>query len=236
MKNFQSFFICDENNKLILARQFIPMTKQKLLEFSSIFFVNYSLNKQTNFFDFPKQNLRFLYLKENPKIFLVLVSNLASNNYLESFEVLKLLKKSIKDICKEENLQLTEEKIKANFLDLILSIDDITNNYARQETNYSNLIQSRNMESFNERDFKRELKIKEDKAIANIYKGIEEIETLKRNNLYVDTSVSKESIETDLRQKEEIEQVKNALGMKIKEQLLQRALLRRQEEMQLSKI
>jgi hypothetical protein len=228
MKNLISLLICKEDNKIILARQFVSMTKQTLLEYSGHFYKNFQYHKDKNCFDLDGK--RFSYFKIET-IFLILISN-SNFNIFETFEILKLIKRSLFDICKEG---INEETIKQNYINIIMSVDDIVTSYSRQEHNYSNLIQARTMESFNERDFNRELKAKEELALSNIYKGIEEIEALKRNNLYITNSVSKESLEKDLLKQEQEEEIKQTIGLKLKEQLLQRALIRRQEELQLSK-
>ena len=124
-------------------------------------------------------------------------------NIFEGLEILKLIYRFIADICNLNTIskvgdekQVHDEiinKLKIKGIDIILGVDDIVNPIiGKQESNISNVKLNLKMDSEFEKEFSLIQKDKEDKARYNIVKGIEEIEKLKKQNLYVNNSVSSE--------------------------------------------
>lgn len=236
MKKLITFFICRDDNKVVLARQFQSMTKQQLFEYSGHFYKNIGYHKDKSSFEYGECSYVYMIVEG---LYLVLVGNNQSNIF-ESSSTLKTIYRRICDICKEGGI--TEDGVKINAYDIILSVDDITSRYGADETNYSELVKSSKMESFDEKDYLKAQKEKEDIAKANIVKGVEEIELMKRENRYVGNAVSSEvffgqkEAEEEVRNLEREHQARMRAGMNLRDHLIQRLMMRKEEELRMSRI
>jgi hypothetical protein len=79
--------ICNKNGKILIARQFIPITKIKLEEYIANFpkLIDQSSGKQSNFIE--TDQIRYVY-QPMEKLFLVLIT-LKNSNILEDIEVIR---------------------------------------------------------------------------------------------------------------------------------------------------
>lgn len=88
-------------------------------------------------------------------------------------------------------IEINEESIKINACDIILGIDDIITNSQREDTNLNLIKQNLKMDSQEEKAFNKNKKKKEEKAKDDMVKKMYEIEQMKKNNTYVNNSVSR---------------------------------------------
>ncbi len=263
-----SFFICNTtsntttttSSKIILARQYVnTISKRQLFEYATFFTHNLKNNnnssQQKNTFNINdidnshsnnRKNKTFLYQTLNsPDLYIVLLTT-TDCNYIEYIPILKLIHRNIINIAKLQDISditLITNKIKLNAFDIIHLVDDIVNpHFGKQEDNMMKLNSSLKMESQNEKEFSLVMKEKENKAMDNIVKGIEEIEILKQHNLYKDNSVSNEDF--DNANKEANGVLGKALGIQgrfiqglnLKQHIMDRLEQnRREEEMRMSK-
>ena len=236
-----NFFITNNKSKLILARQFIHMTKRELFEHCSLFVRNIDKDGNTtkNNFEVDENSYRFIYQTFHiSNLYLVLVTK-NTFNIFEALDIHKSIHRVISDLCSKVSISGNEEEketmiiseIKSIAYDIILSIDDIVNNVSgKEEINLAKIKLNLKMESIDEKHFAIEKREKEDKARDNIVKGMEEIERLKRDHMYVDNSVSSEVIET-----KNYNRARNtSSGMNLKELLIQRLTQERQDQIRLS--
>lgn len=239
-------FITSKNKKLILARPFIKLSKRELLHFVGLFwrFLDQDENNKKNYFDLreDESDIRFVYQTfQINEIYLVVMTSDNLNLFM-GLDLLKALHKSINQTLNEykQEDQLIN-KIKERAYDLFFLIDDIVNPFCGLEvTDWSTLKNQSSMESKNEKEFTIIKKEKEDRAREDMIKGMEEIERLKRENRFVDNSISSEKIEQQNIQRQEvlneiINNTRRSAGMNLKERLIQRILHNREEEMRIGK-
>lgn len=190
----KSFLISNGTSKIILARQFVKMTRQEVQALHSAFIVNLSAAKEENINSFSVNNLFYLYHKFSDKIYFVLITE-SDYNPIEANNILKSITTFISSITTNSSLPINET-IKKNSFDIILSVDDIINPVLGDErVSQSKLKQSLKMESFEAEYFNKKQQEKIDNAHQQLVKGIEEIERLKYENKYTPNSISHEDIE-----------------------------------------
>jgi hypothetical protein len=200
--------------KTLIARQFVEMGKKELFEHISYFNRYFNENKSKN--NFEMNSNRFIYMQMY-NCYLILICH-TDFNFLEGLEILKQIYKIIADICEKDSAEF-HIKVKKNACDIILALDDIiTLFYNRDGSKCTS--ESIKMYSFAEKEYNEKKHEKEEKAKENIIKGIEEINRLKRENKYVNTSVSSEvkpepKVEVAVRQPQ---------GMDLREVLMQRLI------------
>jgi hypothetical protein len=234
-----SFFIINNKSKLILARQFVRISKRQLLEHSSYFVRKIDLeeNKDKNYFDLQDNKIRYLYQTlQNNNLYVVLVTS-EQFNIFESLQLLKNIHRLVQDICSDQNSEENVvNKIKENYIDIIHSVDDLVNMLnGREEALVPKVKSNLKMESVEEKHFIIEQKIKEDKAKEKMITEMEEIERLRRDNMYYDNSVSNEVIENREKNKITIpRELVRMTGMNLKDLLLKRLNNSRGDEIQMS--
>lgn len=264
-----SFFIITKQGKVILARQFLKISKRELFEFSSLFIRSLDINENLSKNNFQigdvdktklnnKNNHRFVYQTLHTNSFFIVLMTSEKFNLFQSLDVLKLIHRCISDLCHftsgrnsfiESNAEYNDndagiiDKIKLNAYDIIMLVDDIVNPYAgKEETNPVKVNSNLKMDSIDEKAYSLVLKDKEDKARESMIKGMEEIEYLKRQNLYVNNSVSSDVFDkpnntnTRGRDLEDIDNTgRRMIGLNLKERLIQRLIEQREEEVRMSK-
>ena len=187
----KTFFISNGDNKIILARQFIPMTREELETYHTAFLVGLlkkktkNLNLKTSFNLFDKSyGVYYPYKLTNSKIYFVLISEI-NFNPIELSKSLKTITTFITSIITNNiNVKGNEGKneidiIKDNAFDVIFAIDDIINPILGNEgISQSKIIRNLKMKSTEE---EYALKLKNEKieeAHKKLLKGMEEIERL----------------------------------------------------------
>lgn len=260
--NVISFFISDDKSKVLLARQFGYITKKALFENISYFHRNLdnAENKNKTNFVYLERNNRYIYMRisesnintnkestksEGQTLLFVLITK-SSFSIFESNEILKMIYRLMIDICSEG---LNSIQIKQKAYDIVLGVDDIVNfSQGRDETNLSNLKSSQKMESNDAKVFDQLQKEKEGKAREKMIKEMETIDRLKRENRYIDNSISSEYIKQKEELQEQINQeamvtesIINSLvnhskkqGMNLHERFSQRLMQQKEEELRVS--
>jgi hypothetical protein len=263
-----SFFVTTKKAKVILSRQFTTMTKREMFEHCSLFSRN--LEKENNInknnfeisiseYENNKNDIngyRYTYQTLHSKnLYLVLVS-INSFNFFETVEISKLIHRGITDICSLSMIVLDDQSgeaevvkaIKNNALDIILAVDDMVNPVnGKDEFNYTKVKLNLKMDSEHEKEFSILQREKEDKQKENMVKGMEEIEQLKRENRYVDNSISSEYVEN---RNNIVNSIMNSLnsmnqnvvtirtsstGLNLKDRFIQRIIQQREAEIQMGK-
>ena len=203
----KTFFISNGENKIILARQFIPMTREELETYHTAFLVGLlkkktkNLNLKTSFNLFDKSyGIYYPYKLSNSKIYFVLISEI-NFNPIELSKSLKTITTFITSIITNNiNVKGNEGKneidiIKDNAFDIIFAVDDIINPILGNEgISQSKIIQNLKMKSTEE---EYALKLKNEKieeAHKKLIKGMEEIERLKYENKYIQNGITNETL------------------------------------------
>ena len=203
----KTFFISNGENKIILARQFIPMTREELETYHTAFLVGLlkkktkKINIKTSFNLFDKSyGIYYPYKLSNSKIYFVLISEI-NFNPIELSKSLKTITTFITSIITNNiNVKGNEGKneidiIKDNAFDIIFAIDDIINPILGNEgISQSKIIQNLKMKSTEE---EYALKLKNEKieeAHKKLIKGMEEIERLKYENKYIQNGITNETL------------------------------------------
>ena len=203
----KTFFISNGDNKIILARQFIPMTREELETYHTAFLVGLlkkktkNLNLKTSFNLFDKSyGVYYPYKLTNSKIYFVLISEM-NFNPIELSKSLKTITTFITSLITNNiNVKGNEGKneidiIKDNAFDIIFAIDDIINPILGNEgISQSKIIQNLKMKSTEE---EYALKLKNEKieeAHKKLIKGMEEIERLKYENKYIQNGITNETL------------------------------------------
>ena len=90
--------ICDKNGRILLARQFVPITKLKLEEYMANFpkLIDQSHGKQCTFIE--TDSIRYVY-QPMEKLFLVLITSKGSN-IIEDIEVIRQMQQVVVNQCK----------------------------------------------------------------------------------------------------------------------------------------
>ena len=85
--------VCNKNGKILLARQFIPISRLKLEEYMANFpkLIDQSQGKQCNFIE--TDQIRYVY-QPMEKLFLVLITSKCSN-IIEDIEVIRLMQQVV---------------------------------------------------------------------------------------------------------------------------------------------
>ena len=203
----KTFFISNGENKIILARQFIPMTREELETYHTAFLVGLlkkktkKINIKTSFNLFDKSyGIYYPYKLSNSKIYFVLISEI-NFNPIELSKSLKTITTFITSIITNNiNVKGNEGKneidiIKDNAFDIIFAVDDIINPILGNEgISQSKIIQNLKMKSTEE---EYALKLKNEKieeAHKKLIKGMEEIERLKYENKYIQNGITNETL------------------------------------------
>ena len=203
----KTFFISNGDNKIILARQFIPMTREELETYHTAFLVGLlkkktkNLNLKTSFNLFDKSyGVYYPYKLTNSKIYFVLISEM-NFNPIELSKSLKTITTFITSLITNNiNVKGNEGKneidiIKDNAFDIIFAVDDIINPILGNEgISQSKIIQNLKMKSTEE---EYALKLKNEKieeAHKKLIKGMEEIERLKYENKYIQNGITNETL------------------------------------------
>lgn len=212
----KSFIISDGESKIILARQFMSISKQQLQSMHTQFLVEiFTKSKQSNKSEstiFIKDNNRYLYTPFNDNIYLILITE-AQFNIIESREILKSIKVFINGLTVQDQSQNSKAIIKAKALDIILAIDDIVNPILGNEgISQAKIKEYLKMYSIEQSNYEREKQSKIQKAHDDLVKGMEEIERQKYNNNYRSNSVTNEDIEKRNEEAENEQRIINAIN------------------------
>ena len=192
-----SITICNKTSKIIFARQFIEITRKALEEHIVLFSRNIDLVKDSTSIETDKG--RYLYIRmEN--LYLVLITT-KDSNIIEDMEVLKLAHRIISDLCGN---RFNEIYLIDNGFEIALAFDDLVNYGYREGINMMQIKQFLLMDSFEEKEFRKQQETKEKAAKKHFDIRMREIEAAKRDkNYFSDAIGSSETMQLGGRQDED---------------------------------
>jgi hypothetical protein len=156
-----SVVICNKNARIIFARQFFNITRMDLEEYIVQFSRGVDSCKEITHFESNK--VRYIFIPID-SLYLILITT-KNSNIIEDTEILKLIYRLIQDLCGAIN----SESIVTNAFEIMLGIDDIVSLGYRNSVNLGQIKQYLQMESIEEKEFKRKKREQEmavQKALA----------------------------------------------------------------------
>ena len=157
-----SVVICDRSAKIIFARQFFNISRMDLEEYIIQFSRGVDSCKEITHFESDK--VRYIFIPIDT-FYLILITT-KNSNIIEDTEILKLIYRLIQDLC----YSINQESIIENSFEIMLGIDDIVSLGYRNSVNLGQIKQYLQMESAEEKEFKRK---KEEQELA-VQKALEE--------------------------------------------------------------
>ena len=157
-----SVVICNKNARIVFARQFFNISRMDLEEYIVQFSRGVDTCKEITHFESDK--VRYIFIPIDT-FYLILITT-KNSNIIEDTEILKLIYRLIQDLCDSIN----QESIIKNAFEIMLGIDDIVSLGYRNGVNLGQIKQYLQMESAEEKEFKRK---KEEQELA-VQKALEE--------------------------------------------------------------
>ena len=157
-----SVVICDRSAKIIFARQFFNISRMDLEEYIIQFSRGVDSCKEITHFESDK--VRYIFIPIDT--FYLILFTTKNSNIIEDTEILKLIYRLIQDLC----YSINQESIVENAFEIMLGIDDIVSLGYRNSVNLGQIKQYLQMESAEEKEFKRK---KEEQELA-VQKALEE--------------------------------------------------------------
>jgi hypothetical protein len=162
--------VCDKKGKIIVARQFVDVSKLKMEEYISTF--PKLIESESQCTHVETDSVRYVYLPIED-LYLVLITN-KNSNIIEDTEILRQLQKILLKICSKE---VSSKQVSKHAFDLILSFDDlITLNGYRDSVTMTQLDAYLDMDSTDEKMHKKMRMIREKEAKEIAKKQQKEIE------------------------------------------------------------
>ena len=149
--------ICSKSGKILIARQFVAISRIKMEEYIANFPKLIESGRQTTHIE--TDVIRYVFVPID-KLFLVLITN-KNSNIIEDLEVLRQLNQVV---VHHSNQNIDEKLVLKKAFDLILSFDDVITLGYRESVQMSQLEAYLEMDSTDERIFKQQQKIREDEA------------------------------------------------------------------------
>ncbi|CDW88783.1 coatomer subunit delta [Stylonychia lemnae] len=178
--------ICNKNGKILVARQFIPITRLKLEEYMANFPKLIESGKQCTHIE--TESIRYVYLPME-KLFLVLITN-KNSNIIEDLEVIRLLHQVVIQQCQQG---LDDKVVMKKAFDLILTFDDVISCGHRESVTMPQLESYLEMDSTDEKMHKKMQLIREAEAREFAKKQQKEISKRKHDPAYKDNMKSMSS-------------------------------------------
>jgi len=157
-----SVVICDKRAKIVFARQFFNISRMDLEEYIVQFSRGVDSCKEITHFESDK--VRYIFIPIDT-FYLILITT-KNSNIIEDTEILKLIYRLILDLCGT----IDQETIVENAFEIMLGVDDIVSLGYRNAVNLGQIKQYLQMESAEEKEFKRR---KEEQERA-VQKALEE--------------------------------------------------------------
>ena len=151
-----SLVICNKNARIIFARQFFNITRMDLEEYIVQFSRGVDSCKEITHFESDK--VRYLFIPID-SLYLILITT-KNSNIIEDTEILKLIYRLIQDLCGK----ISSESIVENAFEIMLGIDDIVSLGYRNSVNLGQIKQYLQMESIEEKEYKRKKREQEEKV------------------------------------------------------------------------
>lgn len=184
-----SIVICSKTAKVIFARQFVPMTRRELEEYVVQFSRGIDSCKDITHFESDK--VRYLFIPIDT-FFLILITSRTSN-IIEDTEILKLIYRLVQDVCGAVDY----ESITKNAFELMMGVDDIVCLGYRSGANIAQVKQYMQMESLEEKEFKRRKLEQERKVQRDLNEKSKEFDKLRREKKFMTNAISSSNFVKD---------------------------------------
>ena len=139
---------------------------------------------------FESDKVRFIFIPID-SYFLILITS-KNSNIIEDTEILKLIYRLIQDLCQG---QINYDSIIENSYEIMLGIDDIACLGYRNGINIIQIKQYLQMESLEEKEFKRKKLEQERRVQRELYEKSKEFDRLKREKKFMNDAISSSNFE-----------------------------------------
>ena len=139
---------------------------------------------------FESDKVRFIFIPID-SYFLILITS-KNSNIIEDSEILKLIYRLIQDLCQG---QINYDSIIENSYEIMLGIDDIACLGYRNGINIIQIKQYLQMESLEEKEFKRKKLEQERRVQRELYEKSKEFDRLKREKKFMNDAISSSNFE-----------------------------------------
>ena len=180
-----SVVISTKTAKLIFARQFVPITRRELEEYVVQFSRGIDSCKDITHFESDK--VRYLFIPID-SFFLVLITS-KNSNIIEDTEILKLIYRLVQDVCGS----IDYNSMTLNAFELMIGVDDIVCLGYRSGVNIAQVKQYMQMESLEEKEFKRKKLEQEKKVQRDLNEKGREFDKLRREKKFMTDAISSSS-------------------------------------------
>lgn len=180
-----SVVISTKTAKLIFARQFVPITRRELEEYVVQFSRGIDSCKDITHFESDK--VRYLFIPIDA-FFLVLITS-KNSNIIEDTEILKLIYRLVQDVCGS----IDYNSVTLNAFELMIGVDDIVCLGYRNGVNIAQVKQFMQMESLEEKEFKRRKLEQEKKVQRDLNEKSKEFDKLRREKKFMTDAISSSS-------------------------------------------
>ena len=178
-----SVVICDRSAKIIFARQFFNISRMDLEEYIIQFSRGVDSCKEITHFESDK--VRYLFIPIDT-FYLILITT-KNSNIIEDTEILKLIYRLIQDLC---NGQINYDSIIENSYEIMLGIDDIACLGYRNGINIAQVKQFLQMESLEEKEFKRKKLEQERRVQKELYEKSKEFDRMRKEKKFMNDAIS----------------------------------------------
>ena len=180
-----SVVICNKNARIIFARQFFNITRMDLEEYVVQFSRGVDSCKEITHFESDKVRYIFIPIES---LYLILITT-KNSNIIEDTEILKLIYRLIQDLCGSIN----NESIIENAFEIMLGVDDIVSLGYRNSVNLGQIKQYLQMESIEEKEFKRKKREQELRVQKELAEKGREFDKQRREKKFNSEAISSSS-------------------------------------------
>ncbi len=180
-----SVVICNKSAKIIFARQFFNISRMDLEEYIVQFSRGVDSCKEITHFESDK--VRYIFIPIDT-FYLILITT-KNSNIIEDTEILKLIYRLIQDLCGSIN----NESIIENAFEIMLGVDDIVSLGYRNSVNLGQIKQYLQMESIEEKEFKRKKREQEEKVKKELAEKGREFDKQRREKKFNSEAISSSS-------------------------------------------
>jgi coatomer subunit delta len=174
-----SILVCNNQAKLILARQFVEITRKELEEHTVVF--NRLLHNDKDSTIIESEKNRYLYIHCESD-YIVLVTS-KDSNVIEDMEILKLAYRLISDVCSGK---ISDSEIISNAFEIVLGLDDIVSLGMFDGVNLMQIKQFLEMDSAEEKEYRKQQLEREKAAAEHLRVSMQAIEKDRKNKPYLD--------------------------------------------------
>ena len=180
-----SVVICNKNARIIFARQFFNISRMDLEEYIVQFSRGVDSCKEITHFESEKVRYIFIPIES---LYLILITT-KNSNIIEDTEILKLIYRLIQDLCGS----IDNDSIVENAFEIMLGVDDIVSLGYRNSVNLAQIKQYLQMESVEEKEFKRKKKEQEMAVQKLMYEKSKEFDKQRRAKKFNNDAISSAS-------------------------------------------